>query len=229
MSRRIALPLLLALLCLLFAAPGDARRQNPCSDGTHYKGCRACGRARRTNSNPDGNISERTRALNVLKNRDEPAEDVRVLRVADLRNPANNDTFTPETAVEVVGYVAGIVPGGFRESCNCGRLELRDIHINIVATPSERNREKRYVVAEITPRWQEKFGMESADYDEMLAAVRQEMVGKWVRFRGWLMYDFQHEGESESTAPGRPGNWRATPWEVHPVTRYEVLPGPPAD
>ena len=229
MSKRIAAPLFVALLCLMFVPPGNARRQNPCAEGTAYKGCRACGRARRTNSNPNGNISDRTKALNVQKNRDEPAEDVRVLKVTDIRKPSNNDTFTPDTAVEVVGYVANLVPGGFRESCNCGRMELRDIHINIVATPQERSREKRYVVVEITPRWQEKFGMDADHYDQMVADLRQEIEHKWVRFRGWLMYDFQHEGESESTAPGRAGNWRATPWEVHPVTHYEVLPGPPSN
>jgi hypothetical protein len=55
------------------------------------------------------------------------------------------------------------------------------------------------------------------------------MVGKWVLFQGWMLYDSFHADESESTAPGRPGNWRATPWEVHPVTYYEVLDGPPSE
>jgi len=42
-----------------------------------------------------------------------------------------------------------------------------------------------------------------------------------------MLYDYIHANESESTTPGGASNWRATPWEVHPVTYYEVLPGSP--
>ena len=97
----------------------------------------------------------------------------------------------------------------------------------MVATPQERNNPRRYVVVEITPRWQEQFGLDASSYSAMLQAVKGEIEGKWVLFQGWMMYDSIHAGESESTAPGRAGNWRATPWEIHPVTYYEVLPGPP--
>jgi hypothetical protein len=48
-----------------------------------------------------------------------------------------------------------------------------------------------------------------------------------VLFQGWMLYDHIHANESQSTAPNNPNNWRATPWEVHPVTYYEILPGPP--
>jgi hypothetical protein len=40
------------------------------------------------------------------------------------------------------------------------------------------------------------------------------------------LFEAEHKGESENTAPGRPRNWRATAWEVHPVTAVEVLPTP---
>lgn len=35
--------------------------------------------------------------------------------------------------------------------------------------------------------------------------------------------DRGHADESENTAPGARGNWRATAWELHPVTAIEVL------
>jgi hypothetical protein len=129
--------------------------------------------------------------------------------------------------VEVTGFVASVVSGGNKETCNCARNDLRDIHINVVATPQERNNPKRYVIVEFTPRWQEQFELDSSNYQQMLQTVKDEIEGKWVLFQGWMMYDHIHAGESESTAPHHVGNWRATPWEVHPVTYYEVLPGAP--
>jgi hypothetical protein len=40
---------------------------------------------------------------------------------------------------------------------------------------------------------------------------------------GWLLFDREHAGESENTAPGRAANWRATAWELHPVTKIEII------
>jgi len=60
----------------------------------------------------------------------------------------------------------------------------------------------------------------------MLEAVKTEIEGKWVRFEGYMMSDSVHRNQSESTAPGNASNWRATPWEVHPVTAYAVVPAP---
>jgi hypothetical protein len=38
-----------------------------------------------------------------------------------------------------------------------------------------------------------------------------------------MLFDTEHVGESENTAPGSPGNWRATAWEIHPVTGITLL------
>lgn len=97
----------------------------------------------------------------------------------------------------------------------------------MVATPSEKNKNRRFVIVEITPRWQGELGFDDSNYDDMLAAAKDKFKGKWVRFRGWLIYDEFHVTESESTNPGGATNWRATPREVHPVTSFEVLSGPP--
>jgi hypothetical protein len=40
------------------------------------------------------------------------------------------------------------------------------------------------------------------------------------------MYDGEHQGQAEHTAPGRTGNWRATAWELHPVTAIELVAPP---
>ena len=43
------------------------------------------------------------------------------------------------------------------------------------------------------------------------------------------MFDTVHGDEAENTNPGGANNWRATAWEIHPVTSIKILPGPPPD
>jgi len=175
----------------------------------------------------------------VLKNRGRSASNPNEVTVAEIRNPANNSgQFSPGQQVWVTGFVASLDKGGNKESCNCGRDDLRDIHINIVASPSERNDKTKYVVVEITPRWQARLNLADSDYDAMLEEVRGQIEGKWVKFEGWMLSDSFHVTESKSTAKSttptcqddgndpRPCVWRATPWEVHPVTKYTVVTGP---
>jgi hypothetical protein len=181
-------------------------------------------------------LSHQPATLLVLKNRGAKANHPQQVTVAQLRNPASN--FTPSQQVWVTGFVASLDKGGFKETCNCGREDLRDIHINIVAGPAERKNKAKYVVVEITPRWQEKMHLDDSDYDAMLEKVRGQIEGKWVRFEGWLMSDSFHVTESKNTAKSttpsckddgsdpKPCVWRATTWEVHPVTKYKVVQGP---
>ena len=159
------------------------------------------------------------------------------ITVQEIRDPKNNTVFTPSKQVLVTGYVASVDPGGFQETCNCKRTDLRDVHINIVADPSEVGDQTKYVVVEFTPRWEKRFGFNDKVYETMRQAVESQLKGKWVQFSGWMLFDFVHANASQSTAPNNPVcpndgkehpkcNWRATPWEVHPVTAYKVVSGP---
>ncbi|HEX8503093.1 MAG TPA: hypothetical protein VF659_21090 [Pyrinomonadaceae bacterium] len=214
-------------LALLALGAAPAVPQTPCSLGTEYKGCRACGTAK----------GKKGQQLNVEKNRDEAAANPRQITVEELRAPGNNKKFSPDERVWVTAYVAKVGSGGDQESCNCGRDDLRDIHIDIVASPSEVNDLSKHVVVEFTPRWQEKFGLNPKNYQKMLKAVRADIEHRWVKFEGWLLYDYIHANESKSTQPNlKPCpndgkihdncNWRATPWEIHPVTSYAKVPAP---
>ena len=74
---------------------------------------------------------------------------------------------------------------------------------------------------EVTPRmrsWAVEWG-----WDWSAATLKKELVGRRCRFEGWLLFDREHADESENTAPGARANWRATAWELHPVTSIEVL------
>jgi hypothetical protein len=53
-----------------------------------------------------------------------------------------------------------------------------------------------------------------------------KLLGRWVKVTGWMLFDVEHQSEAENTAPGRPRNWRATAWEVHPVTAIEIVQRP---
>jgi hypothetical protein len=40
-----------------------------------------------------------------------------------------------------------------------------------------------------------------------------------------LFFDGEHEHQAENTEPDGDRNWRATAWEIHPITSLEVVSG----
>jgi hypothetical protein len=210
---------LMFIAILIAGASVAAQAQAPCSKGTKFRNCKACGSA----------SSAKGQNLNVLKNRDAAATSPQEVTVAEIRKAANNTGhFDPTQQVAVTGYVASLDKGGFQESCNCGRNDLRDIHINLVAKASERNDKTKFVVVEITPRWQEKLGLDDSNYDQMLGKVKTQIVHKFVKFEGWMMSDSFHVTESKNTAKSTTPTCKddGNTWEVHPVTKYTVVTAP---
>lgn len=100
-------------------------------------------------------------------------------------------------------------------NCYCAR----DTHIHIAARPDAPPRE--HVVLETTPRME--AWARSRGWDWSAETLKRELIGRLVRFEGWLLFDSGHAMESETIAPGTPLNWRATAWEIHPVTKFEVI------
>ena len=113
-----------------------------------FKGCGLTGTAK----------SACGQKLNGLKNRAaSPSEDEINADISlDAMLEPGDDLSRWETsdAAQVTGIVASVIPGGKQESCNCGRKDLRDIHINIVLDEADVDEPTRYVIAEITPRMQ---------------------------------------------------------------------------
>jgi hypothetical protein len=90
----------------------------------------------------------------------------------------------------------------------------RDTHVEVGASADASSRER--VVLEVTPPmrdWARKRGL-----DWSTTALQRDLVGKVCRFEGWLLFDSEHADESENTNPGDQDNWRATAWELHPIT-----------
>ena len=114
-------------------------------------------------------------------------------------------------AARIEGHVVAASLGPLEAAhCFC----RRDIHIMLAprlgAPPQEQ------VVLEITPRIE-------TTKEWTMEKLARDVVGRRVRFEGWLLFDSSHAGEAENTAPGRTNNWRATAWEVHPVTKIAIL------
>src|ERR1043166_1475346 len=89
--RRLGLTVLLLAFGAVAAAP-----QDPCSQGTPYRECKACGTAK----------TAKAQELNINKNREEKATAPEQITVQQIRDPKNNKKFSPDRRVWVTGYVA---------------------------------------------------------------------------------------------------------------------------
>ena len=80
------------------------------------------------------------------------------------------------------------------------------------------------VIVEVTPRWRAMLAARGVDWST--ATLRRQLLGRWVRVSGWLLFDAEHANAATNTAPGHPHDWRATAWEVHPINDLLVVPRP---
>ncbi len=125
----------------------------------------------------------------------------------------------------IVAYVVDVKIGS-QETVNCGDTDSAyiDTHIDVVQAPTDTRKIVRMIV-EVTPRWRSFMGQQGADWTTR--TLKQTLLGHWVRFTGWLFWDFEHADASEHTNTGASGNWRATAWEIHPITQIKLCPGSP--
>jgi len=191
-----------AALCACGGAPGA------------FPGCPVDGEAVRAN----------VRGLNRLKNRavSPLAADIdSTVTLGALLAPGDDrGRWSERRAATIVGYVRDVKVGGV-ETVNCFAKvpDHRDTHIELVADAADTG--QLPLIVEVTPWWREQALGRGLDWstDGLRAALR----GRRVRVTGWLLFDAEHERQAEHTAPGSAGNWRATAWELHPVTALEVV------
>ena len=104
---------------------------------------------------------------------------------------------------------------------------LRRQHLEVghsIELPVNDGSKTQRVIVEVTPRWRAIMTEQGADWSTR--ALRDRLLGRWIKVTGWMLFDAEHQNESENTAPGRERNWRATAWEVHPITSIEVVQRP---
>ena len=208
---------LIILLPLCFALLG-ANAQAPASNMDDFDGCGLDGTA----------TTARLKNLNQLKNRytvPDASQINHAITLSALLAPGDDKTrWTSTNGAEVTGFVLDVKPGG-SETSNCGKADAghTDSHIELVLHATD-TVTTQSVVVEVTPRLQ--AIMRNAGTDWTTKALRKQILHKWVKVRGWMTFDSQHANAAENTNSGGAHNWRATAWEIHPVTDIQVVAAP---
>ena len=176
---------------------------------------------------PEGSaISERIKELNKFKNRIEFPQKKdfdSLITLQKILEPGDDTKRWDNTkAVSIIGFVFELKNGGV-ETCNCKDPNAKDTHIEILLDPMK-NKKMQRVVAEVTPRIRKLMLAKGIDWSTK--TLRDKILGRWVKFDGWLFFDEEHANAAENTTPGRERNWRATAWEIHPITNMEVTVRP---
>ena len=161
-------------------------------------------------------LTTRARDLHRLKNRTSLPQatdfDSTVTLDALLQPGDDTQRWSTNRAARVQGEVIDVAYAR-PEATNCWNPCRRDIHIVVAARKGATKSE--HVVVEVTPN------LQRGDWSEK--TLQAQLVGHWCEFEGWMYFDAGHAEESENISPGQPDNWRATAWEIHPVTRITVI------
>ena len=182
------------------------------------------------NCPPQGDAkSEQVQARNVFKNRDILPTwgdfDTHVTLAAIVATGSDAQRWSNTKAATITGYVIDVKPGGL-ETVNCHAHDLadRDTHIEIALRPGAPKTER--MIIEVTPRLRLLMAAQGVDWST--TKLEQVLPNHWVSVTGWLFLDAAHRSQSENTAPGRASDWRATAWEIHPVTAISLVAPPSA-
>ncbi len=167
-------------------------------------------------------FTRRARDLHRLKNRTAlpQAADFDSAVALDALLQPGDDTgrWSTNHAARIQGEVVD-VEYSRPEATNCFSPCRRDIHILIANRKDAVKTEQ--IVLEVTPKLNDWAAAQGIDWSEK--TLQRQLVGHWCEFEGWLYFDVGHAEESENTAPRRVGNWRATAWEIHPLTKITVM------
>ena len=167
-------------------------------------------------------LTSTQRNLHRLKNRTaipQPSDfDSRITLEELLRPGGDRNRWSTDRAARVQGEVIDVAYAG-SEAANCFSPTRRDIHILIAKRKGAPKSEQ--VVTEVTPKLADWAAGRGMDWSEQ--TLRAQLIGHWVEFEGWLYFDVGHAEDTENIAPGKPENWRATAWEVHPITKITII------
>lgn len=167
-------------------------------------------------------LTGRARNLHRLKNRialpQESDFDSRITLDELLKPGDDSNRWSTDRAARIQGEVIDVAHAR-PEATNCYSPCRRDIHIVVAKWKGAAKNEQ--IVLEVTPSlrdWAAQLGMDWSEQN-----LQGKLVGHWCEFEGWLYFDVGHTDHAENTAPHNSSNWRATAWEVHPVTKITVI------
>ena len=170
--------------------------------------------------------------LNPLKNRfiaPRPEQiDSTISLNAILQPGSDTRRWSNQSGATIVGFVVSAHPGG-NESCNCHAKQInrRDTHIDMVINPSDAADKRHHMIIEITPRLRAAMAQKGVDWSA--PGLQQNIVNHWVKVTGWMFFDAEHTNAAENSTPHGKHNWRATAWEIHPVTAVQIVSDPRAN
>jgi len=163
-------------------------------------------------------------AMDRLKNRTTaPAKIDKSVTLASLLAPgADANRFSSSQGATITGYIALVKPGG-PETCHCGKggLANEDTHIVVVSDPKYIKDGTHHLIVEVTP--QSRVLRVLAKIPGTPILKKQLKPGTQVRITGWLFFDVMHVQNAFNTNPHGKALWRATCWEIHSVTKIEVI------
>ena len=161
-------------------------------------------------------LTSNARNLHRLKNRTTLPQasdfDSRITLDLLLQPGDDRNRWSTDRAARIQGEVIDVAYAR-PEATNCYSLCRRDIHILVAKRKGAPKSE--HVVVEVTPNLRQDNWTEEN--------LQAQLVSHWCEFEGWLYFDAGHDEDSENVAPQKPTNWRATSWELHPVTKITVI------
>ena len=167
-------------------------------------------------------LTGRARSLHRLKNRtaypQESDFDSGITLDKLLQPGDDTNRWSTDRAARIQGQVIDVAYAR-SEATNCFSPCRRDLHILVANRKVAAKNEP--VVLEVTPNLRDWATKQGIDWSER--NLHDQLMGHWCEFEGWLYFDVDHAEESEHTAPHNPTNWRATAWELHPVTKITVI------
>ena len=167
-------------------------------------------------------LTSNARNLHRLKNRtafpNASDFDSRITLDSFLQPGEDRNRWSTDRAGRIQGEVIDVAYAR-PEATNCFNPCRRDIHILVAKRKGAAKNEQ--VVLEVTPNLRDWAAQQGIDWSE--ETLQAQLVGHWCEFEGWLYFDVGHAEESENIVPNSPNNWRATAWEIHPVTKITII------
>lgn len=172
---------------------------------------------------PEGSANNEEKAdQNRLKNRWPPPSVSDIDPAFGWQNLINQDDdrrrFDTKKAGILRGYVIYVTPQK-KESCNCHSNDDASIDFHITLAENADDRDKsHHIIVEITPRLRQIMAEKGIDWS---LAHFKSLIGQQIEVQGWLFYDWEHGDAAFNIDPedirGKK-NWRASCWEIHPIT-----------
>jgi len=126
----------------------------------------------------------------------------------------DKDWFYSGDYIVTEGFLINAIEEG-AESCNCkeakANLKNGDVHMYLGLTKNAKP--KNCIIIELTPA----FKKMHPDYEGLL------VLNKKIRVTGFLLYDYIHRKDALMTCKKCTNTWRNNCWEIHPITKIEIL------